>query len=127
MTVSETRHLSPAACASTSTPGSPSKKDGSTKKQKRAEVREQLGLNGKLVLGHVGRFDYQKNHPYLIDIFAALCRLRQDAVLLLLGEGPAPEKLRGQPFGPLLNPCISGVRHRHSQSGREIVVGDLLI
>ena len=36
--------------------------------QKRAEVREQLGLNGKLVLGHVGRFNYQKNHPYLIDI-----------------------------------------------------------
>lgn len=55
--------------------------------QKRAEVREQLGLNGKLVLGHVGRFNYQKNHPYLIDIFAALCRLRQDAVLLLLERG----------------------------------------
>lgn len=64
--------------------------------QKRAEVREQLGLNGKLVLGHVGRFNYQKNHPYLIDIFAALCRLRQDAVLLLLGEGPDQERIREQ-------------------------------
>ena len=35
-----------------------------------------------------GRFNYQKNHPYLIDIFAKLCEIRPDAVLLLLGEGP---------------------------------------
>jgi glycosyltransferase involved in cell wall biosynthesis len=51
-------------------------------------MREKLGLADKLVLGHVGRFNYQKNHPYLIDIFAAVCEKRDDAVLLLLGEGP---------------------------------------
>ncbi len=56
--------------------------------EKRAQMREQLGITGKLVLGHVGRFNYQKNHPYLIDLFARLCKERQDAVLLLLGEGP---------------------------------------
>lgn len=61
---------------------------------RRAKVRERLGLTDRLVLGHVGRFDYQKNHPYLIEIFAAVCRMRQDAVLLLLGEGTGMEDIR---------------------------------
>ncbi len=61
----------------------------------REAVREQLGVSGKLVFGHVGRFEYQKNHPYLLEVFAAVCRERPDAVLLLLGEGedrPAMEE-----------------------------------
>ena len=62
--------------------------------RKRAQVREKLGLREELVLGHVGRFNYQKNHPYLIDIFAAVCQRRQDAVLLLLGEGSDMDKIR---------------------------------
>ena len=62
--------------------------------RKRAKVREELGLGEELTLGHVGRFNYQKNHPYLIDIFAALCENRTDAVLLLLGEGPDQESIR---------------------------------
>lgn len=53
----------------------------------REAMREQLGVSGKIVLGHVGRFEYQKNHPYLLEIFAAVCRERPDAVLLLLGDG----------------------------------------
>ena len=53
----------------------------------RQEVRAQLGISDELVLGHVGRFEYQKNHPYLLDVFAAVCKARQGARLLLLGEG----------------------------------------
>lgn len=53
----------------------------------RREAREQFGLSGKLVLGHVGRFQYQKNHPYLLEVFAAVREKREDAVLLLLGDG----------------------------------------
>lgn len=62
--------------------------------RRRDEVRARLSLTGQLVLGHVGRFQYQKNHPYLIDIFAQLCRIREDAALLLLGEGEDLEKIR---------------------------------
>lgn len=51
------------------------------------EARAQLGLSGELVLGHVGRFQYQKNHPYLLEVFAAVREKRKDAVLLLLGDG----------------------------------------
>ncbi len=61
----------------------------------RAAARKQLGISQELVLGHVGRFEYQKNHPYLLEVFAAVCREREDAVLLLLGEGkdrPAMEE-----------------------------------
>lgn len=61
----------------------------------REEVRAQLGVSGSLVLGHVGRFEYQKNHPYLLDVFAVVCGERPDAVLLLLGDGadrPAMEE-----------------------------------
>ncbi len=63
---------------------------------KRAKVRERLGLTGKFVLGHVGRFNYQKNHPYLIDVFAKVCKTRKDAVLLLLGEGPDMEAAKAK-------------------------------
>ena len=34
-----------------------------------AAVRKELGLEDKLVVGHIGRFCYQKNHDFLIDIF----------------------------------------------------------
>lgn len=53
----------------------------------RQEMRDTLGIADKLVLGHVGRFDYQKNHPYLLEVFAAVCKERPDAALLLLGDG----------------------------------------
>lgn len=62
----------------------------------RGKMRQQLGLTRELVIGHVGRFNYQKNHPYLIEIFAALCKIRQDAVLLLLGEGPDQESIKAK-------------------------------
>lgn len=61
----------------------------------RQETRTELGIGGELVLGHVGRFEYQKNHPYLLDVFAAVCKERPDARLLLLGDGedrPAMEE-----------------------------------
>lgn len=63
--------------------------------KEREAARKQLGISQELVLGHVGRFEYQKNHPYLLEVFAAVCREREDAVLLLLGEGkdrPAMEE-----------------------------------
>lgn len=60
----------------------------------RDEVRTRLGLKNELVVGHVGRFNYQKNHPYLIDVFAQLCAIRQDVALLLLGEGPDMERIK---------------------------------
>lgn len=39
------------------------------------------------MLGHVGRFCYAKNHEFLLDVMAEVCKQRPDAVLLLIGEG----------------------------------------
>lgn len=61
--------------------------------KKRQEARDALQITDKLVLGHVGRFDYQKNHPYLLEVFAEVCKKRSDAVLLLLGDGAARQAM----------------------------------
>jgi glycosyltransferase involved in cell wall biosynthesis len=53
----------------------------------RNEVRKELGISDKFVIGHVGRFGFMKNHAYLLDIFNEICKQRKDAVLVLVGEG----------------------------------------
>lgn len=53
---------------------------------KRNEIRKILKLKGKYVVGHVGRFTYQKNHDFLIDIFKEVSDIEPNAVLLLVGD-----------------------------------------
>ena len=48
---------------------------------------ERLEIENKFVVGHVGRFVYQKNHEFLIEMFAELCKKKEDAMLLLVGDG----------------------------------------
>jgi glycosyltransferase EpsF len=55
-------------------------------------MRKKLGLDGKFVVGHVGRFVPQKNHTFLIDIFTEVVKKRHESVLLLVGDGPLREK-----------------------------------
>lgn len=52
-------------------------------------IRKELGLpTDSFVIGHVGRFAPQKNHDFLVDIFAEVQEKRADARLLLVGDGP---------------------------------------
>jgi glycosyltransferase involved in cell wall biosynthesis len=60
----------------------------------RLRYRKELGVEGKIVFGHVGRFHYQKNHLFLIDIFYSIHKLIPDSVLLLIGTGEDEEKTR---------------------------------
>lgn len=53
----------------------------------REEVRKKLGIEDKFVVGHVGHFNYQKNHEYLLAVFQEFIRKKPDSVLLLVGEG----------------------------------------
>lgn len=62
--------------------------------EKRNALRNELGLEGKFVIGHVGRFMKQKNHEFLIDIFAEVAKLKENAVLMLIGEGPLMVAIR---------------------------------
>ena len=64
--------------------------------QVREEIRKELGLEDKFVIGHVGRFCYQKNHELLINIFAEVLKQLPNAVLMLIGEGELEQDARKQ-------------------------------
>jgi len=53
----------------------------------RQTKREELKVHDKFVIGHVGRFDAQKNHEFLIEIFNAIHINCEEAVLVLIGDG----------------------------------------
>lgn len=68
-------------------------------KQVRDDLRERLGLVNQLVVGHVGRFDYAKNHEFLLQIFFELQKKHRESKLVLLGDGAgkaAIEKTAGE-------------------------------
>lgn len=58
------------------------------RKEKRAEVRYQLGVNeDTLLIGHVGNFVKQKNQQFILGIFKELRALYPNAKLYLMGDG----------------------------------------
>jgi glycosyltransferase involved in cell wall biosynthesis len=60
-------------------------------------VRTELGIPGNaLVIGHVGRFQKQKNHRFVIEVFAEVVRREPQAYLLLVGEGPMRPNIEQQ-------------------------------
>lgn len=62
----------------------------------RKQMRKELGVEGKFVIGHVGRFGFMKNHTYLIDVFANICKKNSDAVLALIGKGEEEECIKNK-------------------------------
>ena len=59
----------------------------------RYAIRNQYGISDEMVLGHVGRFSYEKNHERLIEIFKYLVDDHPKAKLFLIGEGPLKEEI----------------------------------
>ncbi len=64
----------------------------------RQRLRQAYGLENCFVIGHVGRFNVQKNHTRLLDIFAKVAAAMPEARLVLIGVGEleqaAKEKAR---------------------------------
>lgn len=56
-------------------------------KEVRNQYRKQFQLEDAFVVGHVGRFDEQKNHNFLLDIFAEITKKQDNARLLLVSDG----------------------------------------
>ena len=54
----------------------------------RDEYRDTLGLEGRFVVGHVGRMTYAKNYPFLLNVFACAAGMRENAFFILVGDGP---------------------------------------
>ncbi len=59
----------------------------------REKTRAEYGWNDKFVIGHIGRYEYQKNHNLLIDIFAELRNKDSSAILALIGYGNLKEEI----------------------------------
>jgi len=64
--------------------------------KKRDEIRKELGLEGKFVVGNVGRLHEQKNHEFLINIFCEIEKQYPDSALIIIGTGELEEQLKNQ-------------------------------
>ena len=62
--------------------------------EKRDRLRKELSIEDKFVVGHIGRFTKQKNHEFLIDVFAEVAKQKNNAVLLLIGDGSLKNKVK---------------------------------
>ena len=61
------------------------------------EIRKNLNISkDAYVIGQVGRFAYQKNPEFTIDVFSELLKKNSNSYLLLIGRGNDEEKLRKQ-------------------------------
>ncbi len=78
----------------------------------RNNKRAELGLEGKFIVGNVGRFDYPKNHMFLIEIFKVVHDRNKDAVLVLVGDGELRTQIEKKIIDMDLqeNVIITGVR-----------------
>lgn len=62
--------------------------------QARQKIRKSLHIKeDTLVVGHIGRFTYEKNHKFLIDIFHEVNKLNDNCRLLLIGGGKPKEEV----------------------------------
>jgi len=64
------------------------------KEEIRNQVRGELGLSGKFVIGHVGSFRFMKNHAYLVKIFEECHKRCTNAVLVLIGTGELEQETK---------------------------------
>ena len=62
----------------------------------RTKLRKQLKIEDCFVIGHVGRYMPQKNHSFLIKVFANLHPDMPNAKLLLIGDGPCKPMIEKQ-------------------------------
>lgn len=76
-------------------------------------LRRELGIpQGVTVVGHVGRFEAQKNHTFLLRIAAEYLRRAPNAVFLLVGDGPLRKRIEAEAaeLGIAGQICFAGVR-----------------
>lgn len=61
--------------------------------EKREQMRKKLGIEGKFVLGHVGRISAEKNPYFLLETFAQIKQKEPESVLLYVGDGPLKQEI----------------------------------
>ncbi|MGX7393412.1 glycosyltransferase family 1 protein [Carnobacterium mobile] len=65
--------------------------------ESKEQVRADLSIpEDSLVVGHVGRFDEQKNHKFLVEIFKEIVNKKENSHLLLIGVGKLQDEVKEQ-------------------------------
>lgn len=79
----------------------------------REKVRNEFNLGNRLVIGHVGRLNYVKNHKFLIDVFYEVQKQTPDSCLLIVGDGEERSNVEGKAkeLGIMDKVIITGVRN----------------
>ena len=64
-------------------------------KNVRNKIRDDMAISlNTLVLGHVGRISYPKNHKFLIDIFKEVYSMKPNSKLLIVGSGEMEKEIK---------------------------------
>ena len=58
------------------------------------KLKKEFKLDNSIVLGHIGRFTYQKNHKYLLTIFAEILKNNLNYKLVFIGDGPLQDRIK---------------------------------
>lgn len=66
--------------------------------ENRKDIREMIEVTGPIV-GHVGNFDYAKNHTFILQVFAEVKKTIPDAKLMLVGGGENMPKFQTMACG----------------------------
>lgn len=64
--------------------------------EKAKKIKKELDLEKNLVIGHIGRFNPQKNHKFLIDIFEKCFEKNQKVRLMLIGDGEGRKEIENK-------------------------------
>ncbi len=79
----------------------------------RAEIRKEFGIGeGEVLVGHIGRFEAQKNHSFLLDVFKAVLSENPNSRLMLVGSGSLENEIKSkaEALGILPQIIFTGVR-----------------
>jgi glycosyltransferase involved in cell wall biosynthesis len=83
----------------------------------RLRLRKQLNIrDSTVVVGHVGRIAYPKNHEFLIKTFSEYQLLNADSKLILVGDGPKKEHIEKIAKEMGLNNKVIFLGNRHDIS-----------
>nr|WP_321152438.1 glycosyltransferase family 1 protein [uncultured Acetatifactor sp.] len=72
----------------------------------RERYRDSIQAGERVVIGAVGNFNKQKNHEFLLDIYAELVKENEAYMLLLIGEGPILPKMKEKAYSLGINESV---------------------
>ena len=80
----------------------------------RTDMRAKIGWANQKIVGHIGRFNYQKNHEKLIRIFKKMYDQDTSCRLLLIGDGELQQQIKEQIASLKLENVVKIIDHTDS-------------